>query len=415
MKVLWFTPNPCSYQVPGKRKGYNGGGWTSSLEQELKKRPDIKLGVCFIMNGQSQKTVQEDVTYYPVPSHQKSKKNKILDLIHFRDVERDKILWAHYIEHFKKVIEDFQPDVIEIYGSELYMGLAAMASNRPTVLHIQGILSLSIYIYLPPGISPTQEIFQDWSLKNAYAHFHYRIYWKRSCYREQQVFKHIQHVIGRTEWDKAAASTLSPQAAYYYGGEILRPAFYEPHQRTLPHRLVIVTTSSSAMYKGFDFVLKIADILKNKIGLDFEWRVFGNINPAFFERRTGLNHKNLNISLCGVATAETLCDEISSCTVYMQPSYVENSPNSVCEAQILGIPVVATNVGGTASLIENGETGFLVPSGEPYFAAYKIQVLYEDKSLNINMGRKAQIAASKRHDKRTIVENLIEIYKKILG
>jgi len=44
----------------------------------------------------------------------------------------------------------------------------------------------------------------------------------------------------------------------------------------------------------------------------------------------------------------------------VHPSYIDNSPNSICEAQILGLPVVATNVGGVESLIENGKTGLLI-------------------------------------------------------
>ena len=42
-------------------------------------------------------------------------------------------------------------------------------------------------------------------------------------------------------------------------------------------------------------------------------------------------------------------------------SYIENSPNSVGEAQMVGVPVVASRVGGTDSMVEHGKTGFMYP------------------------------------------------------
>lgn len=48
MRVLWFTNTPSLYT---EKTGYNGGGWISSLQRELGARSDVKLGVCFFMNG----------------------------------------------------------------------------------------------------------------------------------------------------------------------------------------------------------------------------------------------------------------------------------------------------------------------------------------------------------------------------
>ena len=416
MRVLWFTSSPCGYLSNRGNRGYNGGGWMDSIEREIKKNPKISLGVCFPMNGQKFKSTVDCVEYYPIRHHSKSIKDKIVDAIKYNDVKRDELVWHHYINQLKKVIDDFKPDVIEIFGSEIYIELAALATDSiPKILHIQGILSLYIYMYYPNGISPVTNYFQDWNPKKIYERFQYDVNWKRSCYREQQIFKHVNHVIGRTDWDKAGTAILNPNATYHYGGEILRPVFYEHGERQMPKKLTIVTTSSGALYKGFDFVLKVADILRNKMNIDFEWKVYGNIRPKFFEKVTKIKHKDVNVKLCGVASAEQLKDAILQSTLYFQPSYIENSPNSVCEAQILGIPPIATNVGGTSSLIDNGETGFLVPAGEPYYAAYQIVKLYQDMELNAKIGSKAKNVAMKRHDRKNIVNELINTYKNIMS
>lgn len=419
MRVLWFSTN-CSLYEPVKIKkggGYNGGGWMTSVQNEIMKREDITLAVSFCMNGQPERVVQEGVCYYPVPHHTKRLKDKVLDIIHYKDATRDEVLWQHYIGHFKHVIEDFKPDVIEVFGSELYLGLSALAAKQlgiPCCLHLQGLLSLSLYIYLIPGVSRRSYIFsKGW--RRAYGMFQLLTYWQRSCHREKAILRSVGHVLGRTDWDRQAVAVLNPEARYHFGGEILRPCFYLPSTRCLPPTLTITTTISSAPYKGLDLLLKIARIMKDEMHLDFVWNCFGNVDTSFAENLTGIHHEDVNVRLCGVASAEELRDALLRSTLYCHTSYVENSPNSVAEAQMLSLPVVATNVGGTSSMVAHGETGFLFPATDPYIAAYHIMRLATDKELNVRMGEDAQAIARARHDKQKIVSSLIDTYRNIMG
>ena len=415
MRVLWFTNSPCNY---GKGNSYNGGGWMTALQDgitssDIQGEEKKDLGISFVMNNQPERVEQGGVTYYPVPLAVKSKKDKILDAMHPSNVYRDKVLWKHYITNFKRVIEDFQPDVIEIFGSELYMGLASFATDRPCVLHIQGLLSLSVNIFLPPGVSRMKYIFKD-GLMNAWGNWQFLNYWNRSVYREKTILKNVNHFIGRTDWDRQAVSILNPQAQYHYGGEILRSEFYDKQERKIPQKLTIVSIISLPLYKGYDLLLKIANILKYEVKIDFEWKVYGNVDPKLAESLTNIKHEQVNVKLCGVASAMQLKDAILEATVYVHPSYTENSPNSICEAQILGVPVVATNVGGTSSIVEEGMSGLLFPATDPYIGAAHILRLYRDMDANITIGNNARAIALSRHDKRTIVKQLIQTYKEVI-
>lgn len=415
MRILWFSGSSSNYIPVGQTGGgYNGGGWVSSLQNELLRREGIALGVAFCMGGQPEKAVQAGVTYYPIPNHRKAWKDKIYDLLRINDASRDEVVWPQYTERLKRIIADFNPDVIHIFGSELYQDLAALvAGDIPTILHIQGLLSLYIYIVLPPGISRRLLVSTAKGLRGKLDAYEMLPQWRRSVHREKAILRAVPHVIGRTDWDRQGVAVINPKAKYHYGGEILRDVFYKDAERQIPQRLTITTTISVAIYKGFDVVLKTADILKNEMHLDFEWNVFGNVNPSLMEKVTGLRHEDLNINLCGVASAETIHDTLLHSTLYVHPSYVENSPNSVCEAQLTGIPVVASNVGGTSSLVEHGKTGFIFPVTDPYMAAYYIERLASDRELNIRIGQQAREVALRRHDKDEIVAQLLRTYEEI--
>lgn len=417
MRVLWIGGFGLKVQNPKIKSSYNGGGWLASLQKEIIKCSEVTLGIAFCRDSASQKVMQDGIPHYVVPNYHKSKKEKVGDLLHIQDVTRDEIQWGHYENEFKKVIEDFKPDVIQIFGSEFYFGLAAVVAkkaNIPTVLHFQGLLSLYIYIFLPPGISRWQYVMSGKGLKGKYANLQYLAYWRRSAYREKAVLKAVPHVIGRTVWDKQAIAVINPNAQYHYGGEILRDVFYETKERQMPKIPVISTTISFPTYKGYDVILKVANILKNELHLDFVWNVYGNIEPTFMEKYVGLKHENLNVKLCGVASPSELRDALLQSSMYFHSSYVENSPNSVCEAQILGIPVVASRVGGTDSLVEYGKTGFLYPVTDPYMAAYYIKRLIDNQNENVALGKAAREVAIARHDKKKIIEDLLKVYQEML-
>jgi len=416
MRVLWFS-NSGDYVSPKNiRNGYNGGGWISALQQEFVKLDGIKLGICFIADNEPERVAQNGVIYYPVPNHKKTLFQKLYDFSHPIDWNSDKRFWPYYINRFKKIITDFKPDVIEVFGSEVYFQLATIAAKElgiPCVLHLQGLRILYRHILLPPGVSLFSFCFADGILK-AYGRYQVIQSWNRDCLREKAILSAVDHVLGRTHWDKYAISILNPKAQYHWGGELLRSCFYSEAIRKMPSKAIIISTISNATYKGFDVVLKIADILKNEMHLDFVWKVYGNVESLFFEQLTSINGKDVNVQLCGVASAEKLKQSLLSSTVYCHPSYIENSPNSLAEAQILGIPVVATNEGGVASMVEQDVSGFLFPATDPYMGAYYLGQMIVDKEKNYSIGGNGREVAMVRHDRDTIVNRLVKVYQDLI-
>lgn len=170
--------------------------------------------------------------------------------------------------------------------------------------------------------------------------------------------------------------------------------------------MILATTISNPLYKGFDLVLKTAKLLKER-GLDFTWNCYGNIDPSIVEHQLGIKHDDVNVKLCGVASSEELHDALCHATAYVHTSYIDNSPNSLCEAQILGCTPVSTNVGGIPSLIKNGETGYLVPSNDPYQLAFLLDDLFLHPKRNLEIGKAAKEIALDRHNSDKIVNKLL--------
>ena len=95
--------------------------------------------------------------------------------------------------------------------------------------------------------------------------------------------------------------------------------------------------------------------------------------------------------------------------VFVLPSTIENSPNSLGEAMLLGVPCVASHVGGVANML-GPEEGFLYQSTAPYMLAYYIQKVFAMEDATGELGQKAHSHAAVTHDPQTNLLDLLAIY-----
>lgn len=410
MRVLFFAWTPLDPHAPVH--GYGGGGWIEMLQRELNAK-GVELGYTYL--SETDEWYKYDgYSYYGVKSEKKSLKEKVLVGLNPKDISYEARRDAGYMQKFQKVIEDFNPDIIHVFGSEMCYGLITKYTEVPVVIHLQGILNVYWNAYLTPGVSLATYCLQSLNLKNIWSKYQQYWEWYRTCAREREILKNCKYFIGRTDWDKGCVSILAKGYRYFYGSEMLRTEYHNSLKREMPPKLTIVTTSSAAIYKGFDIILKTAKVLKERLGDDFIWKVFGNVEPKFYEKILHIKHEDVNVKLCGVGKPQEIVDTLSQSTLYFHSSYIENSPNSVCEAQLCGCPIIAQDVGGISSIVAHGEDGFLIPANDPYMGASRIIQLYEAKELNQRMGGESRKSAQKRHDREAIVTGLIETYKQII-
>lgn len=407
LRVLWFAVTPSLYGQNTVR--HNGGGWVASLERVLRSASDVELGVAFEHHDDGFKSVQGCVAYYPINVN-----TKLVQKLR-RKLGLDDECGA-LVAHAKRIIADFQPDVIHVFGSESCFGLLSAHTDIPVVIHMQGSLPSYANARFPPGYSRFD--FLRASRGNPL-----RLYrllandtaFCRRARREEQILRTCQHFMGRTEWDQAITALYRPEASYDYCSEVLRPEIYDHDRCWSPRgggRIELVSTLSMPLYKGADLILKTAHMLRHELGRELRWRVFGVSQCRLQEAKSGIRAHDCGVALMGVAEGAAIRDALLESDLYVHPSYIDNSPNSLCEAQVLGVPVVATDVGGIPSLVEHGRTGYLVPANDPYMMARRITQLIDDPTAAARFGQGGRELARARHAPNRILSDLLAIYAK---
>jgi N-acetyl-alpha-D-glucosaminyl L-malate synthase BshA len=120
-----------------------------------------------------------------------------------------------------------------------------------------------------------------------------------------------------------------------------------------------------------------------------------------------------DVSFAGVA--EDVVDILSNSDVFLLPSEIESFGLAALEAMACETPVVATNVGGLSEVVDNGESGFLLPLGDVDSMAERILEILQDPELRIQMGKKGREAATTRFRPETALKAYLDVYDSALG
>lgn len=120
------------------------------------------------------------------------------------------------------------------------------------------------------------------------------------------------------------------------------------------------------------------------------------------------------VIVLGRLSAEEMKAQFLRSSVFVCPSVMENSPNTIGEAMLLGVPVVASRTGGIPSMVEDGVTGLLFHNEDVEDLADSIDRVWSDQVLAKELSAHERIRASHIHDGNKNYQRLLEIYREIL-
>lgn len=415
MKVMWLcnTPTVEVARVCKISKSAQGG-WLVSVANELEARTDVEL-IYVVLSKES----DSGIKYV-------NNKSSVYITINLSDNTDEAMIAA-----FKEVLQRQKPDVIHIWGTEYKHSWAMVEAAKmnqlidKVVISIQGMSSMYAMHYMGgiPGkyqiVPSLRDCIRKDSLQKQRNHMAVRGEY------EKNAIKTAKHVIGRTFWDKACVKLLNPEINYHFNNETLRETFYTSnweYEKCQKHSIFV--SQSHYPIKGFHYLLEAVSILKEKYK-DIQVYVSGHdivFKKGMLLSAYGIYINKLiekydltsNIHYLGMLDAEEMKSQFLKSEVFVSPSVIENSPNSVGEAMLLGMPIVSSNVGGVSDMLEHNKEGYLYQADAPYLLAYYIEQLFENQEKEHEFGKNARAHARKTHNKEENIKKLLEIYAKLL-
>jgi rhamnosyl/mannosyltransferase len=173
---------------------------------------------------------------------------------------------------------------------------------------------------------------------------------------------------------------------------------------------VVLAVARLVYYKGLDVLIEAARSLDASVVIVGDGPLAGHLQR--------LAQSSANVHMAGrVSERELLCHfAIADCFVLPSTSRAESFGISVLEAQAMSVPAVVTDVGtGTVEAITPGETGLVVPPGDPHALTKAIEAILSDRSVRETMGRRARERVVELHSAADAAIRLREIYARALS
>lgn len=419
MRVLWLInlPLPSAAEHIGI-KPTSTGGWLETLSQSLGESSEIDLSVAFPQSMQKKTFIF------------------VCDKIHYfgfyEAAKPDIRLQQKLVDCMEYILKESQPDIVHIWGSE-YIHSYAMADafGKPekTLLSVQGLISV-ISKHYTDGLP--EYVVKGWTFRDFLRHDNIAIQQRNFALRgeyEIKLIRTLKHIIGRTKWDYACSLDINPSIAYHKCNEILRRTFYHAEKWTIDHctRHTIFMMQMSYPVKGFHYLLEALPIVIRKYPDTMVYIAGENIIRAD-TIKAGLKMGSYALYLNRLIKEQGLCDRIiflgnmnatqivkqmQSANVFVLPSIIENSSNSLGEAMLLGVPCIASEVGGNRSVIEDKKEGLLYRYDDSIMLADAIIRLFMDDQMCTKLSNAARKRALEDHEESMCIKTYLNVYQEI--
>lgn len=413
-RVLWAVniPLPAACEALGLPVS-PFGGWLSTMTQRLAQVPGVQLGVAMRSPVAELRTVDVGgIRYYALPQTGKGG----LDA---------------RAEDCSRILGDFQPDLLHAEGSEMaYTRRLMRAWEGPRLLSLQGVIN-GYEPFELGGLRPARMLAscRHWQVLPALALLaNKRLRFDPRLRGERETIRMATHIMGRTPWDRAQAWAIHPDASYHHCSRTLREPFHRIRWRADGcdrHTIFIGNTASPR--KGGHIALQALALLRREYPSarlivagerpDRKARGLRGLvgYPAYL---TGLMRQlklDDAVEFTGVLQAEAMAKRMAGCHVFAMTSLIENSPNTLGEAMMLGMPCVSAYTGGTPGMARDASEALFYRAEDPATLAHQIKRLFDSESLCSALGEAAHARALQTHDAEANLRDLLDAYRAILG
>lgn len=337
------------------------------------------------------------------------------------------------IEHWRRLLVTEKPDIIQVWGTEFSHGLCALrvAEDIPAVIYMQGLLdAIARYYY---ASIPESDIRRNITFRDVIKHdsiFAQCDRYKRNSVKEAEMLRRAGNFISENNWCDTHVKSIAPNAVSHHCPLSISDSFTK-YQWSIGNieRHTIMCTASGYPLKGLHIVMRALALLKQsypdvklmipgvKVVSDgsLQWLIRKRGYTQYIERLIKELGIESNIEWLGYLSQDHLAQQLSKSHVFALTSALENHSSSLKEAMMVGVPSVASDVGGIPEYIDHGRNGFLYRFEEHELLAAFISSLFESDKLASRIGEAGRADMLRLHSSTDIYSAMCGIYKNILS
>lgn len=394
MKVAWLAPYPVGHLLPElalvRRPGPGHPcSWIVNLSVALARIPDLELHL--VTESQlvphTQTVTRNGIHFHIVKSGIPFTNRGFpgwLPIEPLLDFKPNSI-------RLNQTLSQIKPDIVHAHGTEAGFARAGLDSGKPCLISIQGIIA-------------------EYQKTNPNTWFRL----VEPCERRQ--VEQGQFFTCRTAFDSGFVRRLNPKAHIFQIQEAMNPVFFTNEwQPEDPPFLLFV--GSICDRKGVPLLIEALPEVVARCG-PVHLRLVGTSSPDYtanLRKRADQLGVGELVEFTGHKSAEEIADLHQRCRAYVLPTHNDNSPNTLAEAMVSGIPVVASRVGGIPSMIADGETGLLFESGNAQALAGCLSQVLTNPGLGRRLAGQAREVARHRHHPDSVATETVAAYRHMLA
>jgi glycosyltransferase involved in cell wall biosynthesis len=296
----------------------------------------------------------------------------------------------------RRLAKRINPDIIHGIGTEHIWPTVALSTNLPTVVTIHGVVSEIVRRTGVPLVSRLRYF----------------------ALLERRVLRRASTIIAVSPYVEQVVETYGTARSFRVENPVAKEYFQIQASPSSNTKILFVGNTGKG--KGLATVVESMALLKRAGKLDgWSLSVVGPVTEGASLDRVHLAIKegglNNQVSFKGFLLPDRLRVEYATSAFLVLPSLHETAPMCVAEALACGLPVIATDVGGTRYLVADGQNGFLTPPDDAELLATKMEKLMKEPELRSRFGQEAKRAASRRWQPDKIASQTMNVYREVLA
>lgn len=299
-------------------------------------------------------------------------------------------LYSGCINAVQSKINDLKPDIIHAQGTERECAVSSVFSRRKKILTIHGNCRAIAQLRRSRPFS----------------------YWWLQARLERFCLPRFDGVVCISSYTKNWVSGLAKKS--WLLPNAVDSKFFEIQPKATGRIPIILVVANVDARKNQIGLIQALDALSGEG--NFQVKFFGKCGEdSYGTEFRALVHAKPWCVWGGMLDRDRLRDEFAKASVVMLPTWEDNCPMVVLEAQAAGVPVIASNVGGVPDLVQDGRTGLLTDPKRPETMSKALARLLGDPQLARRLAQEGRSQAKARFHPKVIAEKHLEIYREVIA